>query len=1078
MIIKKTFKLIAKTTNKLLIWLVSLLIVLLFVMLFEIPIPFVGSLVSNALVKQYPTYFTNNKNITINSVALGWNNDINSPLILVKDLVYTNNGNSVVIQKVGFGFSLKQAVLNQKLELSNLYLYGFDLNFNNWQKLQASNNSSNSNNSNIIKTLQNTPYKVISNMLNNNMALKNIKKINIKNFNATFNYNKLNINFNIDNTLFVADDNKYSVNVETLVNVNNNTVIKSLKTNIDVFNNNKVVSSVNFTNWNLLSFVEFIKSVQKNNNLFKNLQFTDSFISGSANINYLKEIKSIQGGLQSNAINLLLSNINKDIQIKSSKLNYAFSKKNNTITINNLNIDFNKLIIDNKVLQQPINVYSINYFGVYNLTNNSFKSNAVLDISNLKSKLTINANGNYNNNITTLNLNSNISEISYNTLILNWPTNLSVVKNWLQNNVIKTNINNVRFNIDASVNDSKFNITNSIVKANFTNTELFYVNGLPKAVAKNVNLTYNGNTNEVDLDIKNAFTGKLNVDFGKVKFVNLNTLNNKYNLGIVVDLNAKGLVQDAVEFIDYSPLNLATKSNIKPTDFNGTFNGDVFFVYNTKQNALDSLVVNTNLYNVTYKNLLFNRNVQDINGNLYVNLDKIEINGSAKYLTSTGNFKFNANFNNSATNYTVNANFNTINKQDITQLNIIPSLIVNNISNFNNTSFTYTSYKQADDVLDFSTDLTNSKVDLLYLGYVKPNTQQLVAKGSLVFAKNNKNLFLDNLELKGDGIDILADILIKENNNIVASIDNVFINKHSNFKGNVAFIDDALLVNLAGTQANASYIFNNIIYKDVALAEPPENNKNNNSVNSVSTNPATVDSATVDSVNTPTATNSNNTESNSINTYKINLNLNTLNINNNAINNLQLNLNLDNNKIKELDFIGYFNNKKQSVANFNPVTNKLLFDIYNAGYMLKTLNLYNNIENGELRGNINVNQTNNLYLDGQILVHDFTSGVTFANASIKFNGSKKLLNIYEIILDGNVMGGQLKGNVKDYKQLYLIGDLTLIPSTFKALTNIPVFKQLRTILGLNSLAGLAKIKITVSGKFGNLKYKLFTDQTN
>jgi hypothetical protein len=1057
-------KIIVHYINIALIWLALVCLAFLMFILLEIPIPFATKYTISYIEKNYPNLFANNNYVNINSISLSWNASVNRPIILVKNIDYIQDGIILNFNSIGFYPSIKTLLNEGSFAVLKLYINGVSLDFSedkteNPKTLED-----------FLNFINNKPYQAINDFLQKNKTLSLLNQIAANNLKVVAKYKTDTAIFNIDliDVSFNDTNKTYFAKLNTQILINQNQIsFGDIKLESKLSINNSFLNKVEFKEINLAQIYNYANALKliQNNDFLKNIIINNLVFSINGDFTYLKTIKNANFNFNLNQSSLDLSKaliniVKKPTEINYAKFNVIYNADNSTILLNNFDADFKSFEIENTNLALPLLIKKLQYTGSVNVNDNTFLFYGTNYIENLENSIVLNFTGKKDlENKFNLSLKTSINKVAYSSILKNWPEKfLPKVKFFLKENLESILVDRIELitllnykNSELMFNDIKLNLDAS-------NVVLTYLKGLPKLKAQKASVLFSNNITTITY--QNTTTGNLNVSSGDVKFFNDINSKNK-DLMLSVNLNATGLVEDTLNYLNNKPLNLIEKTGLIKSDLNGIVESSlVYLLYNLDTIELEDLLVRAKL-----KNFSFNKIFKDISINqgkvdLEVTLKNLKAQGNVNYLSNNLSFNILYNFYETDNKFKYQIASKNIRIGDVENLNIIPDGILNKISTIGELNLSYYQSKNIN-FLDFKVDLKDSIVDLEYLNFLKLDGDPFLVSGLMQI--DNNNFTIDNLNILG--IDIAGNIMVKhfniENDISEATKTDILIKKlilkdKVNIFGDLSFIissnnQNSINANIKGSYLDVSYFIN--YYKNSSVKS-----KNNESILSKNIE---------DTKKTIENKADNKTQKYS---YNINMNVGKIITNQYFANNFNIKIVNSFGVLSILSINTNFNNSKDSYIVFDDLTNQLTFKINNAGYFLEMFNLSKDIKGGELNGEVLIDGEFNskAKFKGQILLHDFSAGISFANASIKFIGNSTRLDINSLVLNGNILGGDLKGYF-DYKEQFLLlkGQIAPVPSAFSIFLNLPLIKQL-------GLKKLTTINTEISGKLGALKYNFFT----
>lgn len=1105
------FRWILKIANILGIFIFIFLSILLYFIIFEVPIKFLNKYVERSVFNNF---------FTVEEVYLKWDYNIKKPVFILKNINYNNKDMSLGFNLLGVAFDIRKLLYNHQFypiyinasgfEVSGVRYkdnnFSFDLDKGKNNDIERLINKVNTPESNDNQTEDNDLSLKRKNILNNETYLS-IKKYGLLDFfeqhitkyvylqllkDIDFDSSKLKLRDEIKDEDFIININNVHINYDSsnkkiLVTAKANLINKKNKQNttfsgnIDIDNNN-----ANFT-YNINNIPPSIMLMYSNINNNQKIRTAGLNINTSivGVYNFKKGLRSLDANINTSEGEIFIEDVLSDkVKINSVKTNLIYKTNNNSIDISNFEVNLNK--------NSNIKLYSlkgsivpitkVSFDGNINVNNNFYNFN------NIKVYLLhylITGDASYKKGDIKFQLinNNNINTLEFKSL---WPNQLLPdVKKWIVKNVKRGSLSKIYITGNASV--GKINSLKSINgNALISNAEINYVDGMPHAVVSKGTLSFD--KNHLQMSYNNGKSGAIFSNYGEVGVYNEFPNKKTFSPVIKVDVNAKSNVNETLLFINNKPLNLVDKvSFLQKTPINGSIAGKVYLEYSFFNNKVQNLKIDLVGHNVNFVKVFKDQDLTKADMKLNIKDGGLSLYGTGNYYEIPLNLYLIGYWDNKKP-YNINLNIEgkAVSIEKLNELNILPNLIKNNLTGSTDLNVNMKELRNSNKQLfNINVDLNNTKVDnIVFTGYSKPVNSALKAMVNFTLDKN-KLTEIQKLYVYNNDNSVQMKLKFIDNNiNIV--IDSLQLKNKVDIKGNIDIFRDKANINLFGNYLNFEEIlkvyeqnknnYKNIINKDDANS----NNKTNNLDNNSSTNKVTSENQKI---------------------YNIKLNIKKSESNNIRINNFYFNFGMQKKDLTDLVFSGDFDKNNGITLVYDKNTKEISYNISNLGKTLKFFKVSSNIHNGNLKGDIFLtkDKNNNTFSDGNLLLKSFSAGIVpFSSANINFTGKNLDFNIMTFVLKGNALGGSLSGNYTfNNNYLLLTGYLTPIWSTSQLLVKIPLigdflksnFAQSILSFGVSknnkdiANRGAFNVPFSIYGQLNNLKYGTttpppFTEATN
>ncbi len=1061
-----------KIFNKIVALIILLMFILFYFIMFEVPIPIVSDKISNHIKDNYKNYFPQESEFSLGSISFSWNYTINRPIVLIKKIIYKNQGNEIIFEKVGIYPDIKKLLFNKQIAIKKLYLDGFnflliekdgkiDFDFFIPEKPSANNISiTNNQNTKDIKNKvvfdANNPYKSFENIKKNNLIFANLDELAFTNLKILFvennidffsvNFNKLifkttasNFVFNLQSQLIFSEVLQSNIKLDAVLEKNNDLFI-----NLDV--ENLEISKIS------KRLYPYFPSIQK-------LKINKLPLNVNIDANYnlvSKNIKKLYGDISIKDGSILYKDyFNKTIALQSLLMKVNYNDKANIVSVNDVKIKF----VDNNVIAlknfgSEISLRDVSAKIDYNLNNNNIyiKDGMLADAKNdigFNIDFIDNSKENY-----VINVDVHSSKVQMNYLKNIFPSLLNTsLKNWIDTSIHKSNIEgldvNLKFAIDKKSNVVSLSSLSGETKMN--DVSLSYLSTMPEMDVENLLLKFDSQS--LTIDYKNLTTLDLFSSNGNVSVVDYDANLAGYQAYLKLNMDVEGEVVNILQYINNKPLNLADKYNLTIDNFKGKAVGNFKFGYlfATEDNIKD-LDINFKLSDFVYKNVFNNIDATDGNLDFILSNNKLEITGSTLYLNQKANLDILFQWGDkSIQNYKI-----IFDKFDITnakKLTILPQNLIENATGDSQIKINYTSSGSTSNII-FDVNLLYNAFNIKELSYSKQVEEPFLVYGDMNINNNTKDYDIKTLLITSNNLNANMSLKINDKSKEI-NIKTMKLNNNFNFNGNFFVDDKSIKAFIRGKSIDITYFLDNIKNK----------NNQNNKVNDIKIE------------NNKQQLNS--TSNNTTKEYYIDIDINRIYSGKKYLKNSVFKLDFSNKSLNSLFLNANFSSKNTSYITFNNTDNTINGKIYNIGYLLQFFNLTDSVRNGDLDAKIviktqlNDNTDDKIIISkGDMLINNVVVGVNFSTALLSFEGKDYYFDINKIKLVGNVMGGEMRGYLDfDKKYLDISGRLIPIWGANNLLSNAPIIKNL--IGNKNYDKNILEFNTAVRGPLSALEYTLF-----
>ncbi len=1115
---KKLISYIIKIFNKISLYTLFFLIFVLYVVLFEIPIPFLANKVTK-------TIYEKNIDLSINSISLGWNYNINRPVVIIKGLLYNQGKYSVRLSKLGFYPSIPKLIKEKELYLEKIFVEGLNLIITSGE--QEGYNIKLNNNDIITDTYKpletEVPTKNQESFLEKIQKKDNFKKslfyqlsLEIKkeiptlqylnefiiyNSNITYvNQQKESLILEVEDLSLIEKPENIVINLKSLL-ILNDSENKPSKLTLNASINNK-----NIVEWSL-SLEKVLLSNLHNHvtkDYFKNLTlegfegnidmqgFYDTKL-GLQNFNSSVYVK--QGSL------LYEDYISIPMKINSLSYDLFYDKKEDTINMKNFNINFaNNNVLSSNIIGLNLVLDRLNADLKFDFKDNSLIANKITIFSGVNK---LNTSIEYlpysNKKQGYLKIESESSNLDIGFLKKNWPKKYLIeVRKWIVANISNAKIDKTSFKMNLTFSKDEASVSALEGEVFLSDAQLIYLQGLPKAQAKKVNVKYN--MNDVVINYTDANTGDILSQTGEIRFFNNSKSKNTYEGAMSLNLEASSNLDEALLFINNKPLDLLKKTGLNANNLSGKVKGNIKLDYSFYSNEVFNKDIKLSLYNVSFVDVLPKIDVSGSNLNFLLNDNGLKINGTGFLFEEKIETGIQINWENKSNviqTYSVDVkNFPIVKLQEF---DFLDKTILAMVDGSIDGKFVYNKNND-EERLSFYTDLTNSLFYIDIFNYKNKQENKLILEGVSIF-NNNKIQRIKDLKLYASDINVSMDIELNQEDNKSLIFNNFFIKDKANFKGTIDYSKEMKVFNLQGSFLDLYPILsyfkgNNNMYsddnqKDISKGKEKNNKKRgiilrkNQKAEKEKQQEEIIKEEDISNIISEENFENINTDdtslSDKIGNFKLKINFDKIINRNRSINDASLNILWKDNFLVLLSFstkIG--SSKESSYALFDEKTSILGFRIQNTGDFLRLLNFSSQISGGDLEGTIDIkkiispdSKKFHIESNGKFVLNTFSAGINFATAYGSFRGKDLYFRVDELELQGNLMGGNMKGYV-DVKNQYIdiYGKLMPIWGANNLFTNAPILKSLFDNVPVAK--NLIQVNSRINGYFDDIHYSVFS----
>jgi hypothetical protein len=1123
---KKAISKISNIFNKVSLYTLYFLIFLLYVILFEIPIPFLASKVVKTIYEENKQSFDeNNVELSIKSIALGWSYNVNRPVVIIKGISYTQRNYSVNLTKIGFYPSIKNSIKEKELFLEKIFFEGLNLivtaDEKYGYKIQLDNQLLiNNKETEQQKIKEEKSTKQQESFLDRVQKKENFKNANfyqlvldikkeipaLKFLNEFIIYKSNIIFINQQKRLLILDVDNLSLNEQPkdiYINLKSSLTFDNDTNKISKLMFNGSINSKNIVKWDLS--LEKMLLANFHNYVIKDNYLEDLFLEGfEGNINFNGFYNTVSGLQDFNSkvdvkqgVLSYKNYISKPMKINNLSYNLFFDKKANVLNVKGFNVSFaNNNILDSDKLGLKILLNKLKADLKFDFKDNSLVVDKLSLFSGInQADLFIDYLPYSPSNQGYLKLDAITDNLDVGFIQQAWPKSyLADIRKWIATNISEGKVDKTSFRINLILlkNSTKINLLEGDVF--LSDVKLTYLKGLPFADAKKVNVQYN--QQGASIKYEDAITGNITSKKGEVRFYNNSKNIEHYESAILLDLDVTSSVLDALLFINNKPLDLLKQASLDTSKLSGDVEGTVKLVYLFEKHDVVNKNIELQLSNVSFKEVLPKIDLTNANLKLLINDSGLKINGEASVFDEKieTNVQVNwENSNNTIQTYSVDvANFPV---QKIYQTDFIDTKILDMVVGSIDGNFVY--YKDSNiEKLSFYNDLTNALFYIDVFNYKNKVGEKITIEGNSIF-KNGEMQEIKNLKLSASDISASINIKINKDGGKTLIFNNFYIKNKANFKGTIDFSDNMKSFKLQGPFIDLAPIFSyfkgkntidtveeetSFVNKEVAkkkrgitLRKEEKEIKQEDTKKEIPLTDIPEDN--FDNINTDDFS-----LSEKIGNINLKLNFDKIVNGDASINNVSLNLLWQNNFLEVLSFSTNMDNSREnSYAIFDERTSILGLRIRNIGNLLRVLDFSGRIKDGDLEGKVNITKIvsnvyeNKFYIEtnGEFVLNNFSAGLSFATAYGKFRGKDLYFRVDQLELQGNLMGGSMKGyiDIKD-RELDLYGKLIPIWSASNLLVNAPILKTLFNNVPVAK--NLIQINARIKGSFDDIKYSVFS----
>ncbi|MFL1781306.1 hypothetical protein ABSA28_01028 [Candidatus Hepatincolaceae symbiont of Richtersius coronifer] len=1068
--------------NNFILFLIGLLILFLYYILLELPIPFATKFLKAKIYSSYPSYFPEESSLVLGSISLSWNYNLNRPMVLIKNAKYINHSSTLDLAELGIYFSLVSFIKENKLDIRKIYVKGLDIigieengkyNIEIKEKtLEPSSQKTVSRSPSLRDIYESSKfyktkdiYGFIQERKKNNDILKNLDEIVITNSTFVLVPQKtLPLIFNIDNAT-IRDRQNIVANIQLAIVLNNQVELPGdFSFSASLGTDNKIKATMNISKINL-------GEIQKQGLLGKySKQLTLTNLPASLkftyNYNFKTDIHEVGGevSLEDGRITYkkLLS---KPLILKNFTSTIKYSSKDNILHVQNLNLNFaNNNRVAVKALGSNLLLNKVSAVGKINLHNYDMEfSNVVVESDKNKALLKIAfTNQPDYKKLFELNVEGENLKLPY--IKASWPKEFyPEIKKWVITNIQEAHALKTDISASFLIKEGDFTITKFAGKSSFNDVNITYLKGLPNVSSNFVILDYD--LNQLNISYDKAASGGIYSDKGNILFYDFDPQEG-YQLGIGIDLALESDISNGLRYLDNEVFDLISGNKLNLDNFQGEAQGNLSLLYDFDNEKIITPKVNMKLQDVVYNKAFKDQDVNKGNFSLKIENDVLNLLGDLEYLENQAELNILYSWQDLKNKvFHLFINFDKFKVQDLEKLDISRSYFKDYVQGEAKISLDYF-YDNRNNALTFEVALANSNINLNIFNFKKAAGEELTIGGKIVFDEQHIIKDIENIIIKGDNINSNMHISPKP------ELTEIYFSKfelgdRNNFNGKILYGAEVLYIFLRGRSLDITSFLSNYIQNEDAVNSGNNNGQNSTPVPAHIILPQEFKQEVKEQQNQK------------IKNYNLDIKLQRVVSNNYVIRNLGLTLNVNNNKIKLLDFSGYANSKKQSTILYDNETKILGSKIYNLGYILEFFKLSNRIKNGDLESNITLYdqfdpETNqyNMISKGDIILSNFNAGVSFGSAVVKFKGTNSYFDVEKLNLIGNFFGGKFSGYL-DYskKYLHLNGKLIPIWGANNLISNAPI---IRDILGnTNNKRNIVQFNSSIKGTLNNLEYSFF-----
>ncbi len=578
-------------------------------------------------------------------------------------------------------------------------------------------------------------------------------------------------------------------------------------------------------------------------------------------------------------------------------------------------------------------------------------------------------------------------------------------------------------------------------KGNIESVRYNYIDSMPMLFAKQVELEFN--EKNVLVSYREGNIQDIFLAYGFVKVFGAKDPE-KFDT-VSIDTTLESNLPSLMSLISNKALGIDTE-DLKSEDFLGYVVGDLQIDYNYQAEELTNLQSQALISDIVAKNVFAGKDFVAKSTQLKMDKTSVTLTANGVFddvlpLDFEGILNLDKNTQESAI-YTIKTSSNVGILRNYKEFDSFAKYFVNNILGDALITIKYTDNK-ADNVDNLNIDLNLNENTLNYEGiYSKQPKQNLNANIDIAINKGDVKE-INNIRLKGDGVDASLAVDFVNGTNIYAQNLNIKDFYSGSFR--LSLQDKGFGLNAKGQSLNS---FGLKSLSDF-LIKVSEDGKTPQSKKQVAKSKETKEQA-------------NNTE------YFIKANINKIyhQGRHGNVKNFNLEYLYKDNAINKLSARGILGSNQLgfniALANQEESNNGQTVNVQidNVGVMFKAFGLYENILNGYINDNIFIKQAKEGFtVAGITSISSFSlSGVPFSNALIDFTYFDNILNMQSIALRGNILNITASGdvNIKE-SNIDLRGQLIPVANISSLFTLVPIVRNLP--LG----DGIIKIPISLKG---------------
>lgn len=783
-----------------------------YLVLFQIPIPFIGDNVAHLLQKKYADQAKFINNLQIRGVSIAWNYEINRPIILIKNITYTSGDTVTKLDKIGFYPNISNSIRKKSFLIEKVYVEGLHIFIS--QDMQKHINVKLNNISNInTNEKKEDPKHPLSlgkrfNITHAYNDIKNIKRMapvlaylnefSISQSDIVFvNQNKQSISFNVE-SLDVKDLKNIHIDIKSTLKINSSFSRSATITGSFVLNSKEeVINRLTIKDLSLEDLMNFSTGLL-NKELLKKLHVKGFIakIDMKSIYNLNSGFKDIQGDLHIGAGTVSYEErLTRNLEIDKMQMNLGYNKANGDLDFSNLIVNFRKNNhLELKRIGANILLSELSMNAKLNLKTKQLLVVRSFFLGNSQ-KINFSAKYSYADaNKRLLNFSSNIGKMSLQNLKSLWPTKISLdVREWFESNVLKADVNSIKFNLSASLTNNATNIENVSSEILFNNVELTYLEGLPTVKSDNVKLT--SSDSDIVITFDEATSEQLHTTKGLVKIYDY-SFEGGYQPGVYVDLDIdKTNIPDVLNYIDKKPLELLHGMDINIAELSGTAQGNITLLYAIDADKLVDFTGKVVANDVGFNNVFQNQSLK--NGNLDVSIGKdfIIFNGKAMYLETPANLDIRYSWGSGKTVAKYVINFDRLAIDKLYQLNLVDEKILKQFKGLTDLTINYKEYEKVASA-NIQADLKQAEWNLKEFNYTKPVGTPLFLN-TQISLDDSKLVGIDRLSLNNNDINIVLGVT-KNKESIAMKVARLFIRNKADARVNFLWQKDSTNIFVRG----------------------------------------------------------------------------------------------------------------------------------------------------------------------------------------------------------------------------------------------------------------------------------------